>query len=61
MESGRGSEAGAMTGAKPTGHGRHQDWNESENGGLELDEREDAVDRRFVSAATADSGRPAFL
>ena len=58
VESGRDGEAGAVTGPKDA---RQREWNGSEDGGRELDERGNEVDRRFVSAATADSGRPAFL
>jgi len=58
LESGRDGEVTGPGGSKDE---RRREWNGSEDGGRELDERGDAVDRRFVSAATADSGRPAFL
>jgi len=65
LESGQGSEVGvgaaaAVKGAGLTRDGRAE-WDGSQNGGRDLEERGDAADRRFVSAATADSGRPAFL
>ena len=64
LESGQGSEvgvgAGAVNRAGLTRDGRAE-WDGSQNGGRDLEERGDAADRRFVSAATADSGRPAFL